>query len=704
MADINEIFAAHGLGGAVAANTGSRRQAQLQADQENELKRKQEADKIAQGTRYGGVLGYIQQNVADPLMRGAETLGQIQQNNLKASQQNPGDLLSKIGLGSHSFDGINGNQLAKDTITTGLNFTPLAGVKGATLGAKVLSGAKIGAGAGALQGAANGLGEDPVDALKSTATGAVTGGALGGALGGVAGALTRGKVVGGADVPTVNPTSPTATPTSFLKKVKTTVNRQGQQMEARSGGFATGSKISGSRDLGFGASSDIGAVLDNEGIPAGNPIARQAAAESKLADYGKQIDATLTNGNRTLSPVEKKNISEQIMGSVENAGVDDTVRKHSQELAKNFITQVKDLKDLVKFRRELDQNNISYISNPDAATAAKQQAALGARSAVSDATSEIAPDIKDLNSKYHGLSNANEYLIKGARDVNNANGGIVGRIVNSGPVQSGESITGKVLQRLSGGRKTTTLPDTGPVAPATPMPTLPESGAVGNYIKRTTIPSFATTVSEQPSAQTDQSAAPDGQAPDGQPLDGTDVSGLGQPDSQPAEDPTQGTYSQVNMMADIQRDPKNASTYMALYKELKPESAKAPKPLSAEASKQVAGAKSGLAAIATLANTLSKDPDVAKKNAVGGLLGGLGRGIAGTQQYESARQEIIDAISRSRSGAALTKSEMDNYKRALPSATDSPGAIKAKLRRFQDYFGNIVSSEQSGSPDIESLQ
>lgn len=640
-----------------------------------------------------GSLSSLVNGITQPIIRGGkavDTLGDIPRvlgYNLTHKKDIP---LSRATADIKK--NVDPTQLAKDTVSTGLTFSPLAATKGAGFLAKAAQGAKIGSLAGGAQGAVNEIGSDnPGDYLGAATKGAIAGGLTGGALGGASGVISK---VTGRGSGARNGLEPTeglkqaqgkGTPNGVLGKAKRTLATQGQQMEARSGGYETGAKVPGSKDLGFGASSDIGKVLQDEGISTGNPISRQRSAEEKLSGYGSQIDDTLNEANRPLSASEKKSISNDIKQSVEKAGVDDTVRGHAQQLVDNFNTQVKDVKDLVNFRRQLDQDNISYISNPDAATAAKQQAAINARGVVSDATGKIVPEIKDLNSKYHKLSNANEYLIKGAKNVNNASGGVIGRVANSGPVQAAESKVGRLLYKASG-----EAPDTAVAPDLTAPTTVPKPpGVVGTLIddaSRAPATGALVADAQQQEPGSDNAAPLAPLVPQDMPTDTSDNSD------------TNSMYSKANMMADIQRDPKHIDQYLALYKELNPESS-GPKPLSSTAATQVANAQSGLRAIDQLQGMLGET----NKNAIASKLGGnLGRNIAGTQDFDAAKNEIIDVISRTRSGAALSKDEINNYKRALPSFGDSPEVAQQKLDRFRQLFGSVLQSEQAGSPDIES--
>lgn len=145
---------------------------------------------------------------------------------------------------------------------------------------------------------------------------------------------------------------------------------------------------------------------------------------------------------------------------------------------------------------------------------------------------------------------------------------------------------------------------------------------------------------------------------------------------------------------------KNLDKIATLDKLFGSGSVKAQKPLSAEASKQVANAQSGLDAIDQLSSMLKKDSSLPVKDLAPGA---LGRRLTGAGEYEAAKQEIIDVLARLRTGAAISKQEEARFKAQLPQAGDSPDTVAAKLRRYETLFNRILASQQQGSPDLESL-
>lgn len=126
------------------------------------------------------------------------------------------------------------------------------------------------------------------------------------------------------------------------------------------------------------------------------------------------------------------------------------------------------------------------------------------------------------------------------------------------------------------------------------------------------------------------------------------------------------------------------------------------KPLSAEASKTLANANSGLTSLQQLAGIIERE-GVPKGTLLPGreLFGGAGANLAGTAQYDTAAKNITDVITRLRTGAAITENEEKYYKSMLPQAFDSPEVVKQKLGIFQDLFSSISNRTGSSSGSLE---
>jgi hypothetical protein len=170
---------------------------------------------------------------------------------------------------------------------------------------------------------------------------------------------------------------------------------------------------------------------------------------------------------------------------------------------------------------------------------------------------------------------------------------------------------------------------------------------------------------------------------------GADMSSAGSDQGSP--------YTQQNLMADIQRDPKNAEKYLSYYSSMqKAFASPTSKPLNATQLQQANNANSGLGDLQTIAQEIQQDPSVLIKDAIPG--GGLARRLTGTNNYEAAKQNVVDVISRLRSGAAITQDEANRYMGLLPGATDTAESAVQKLQRLSDLLSSFANP-QAAQPD-----
>lgn len=110
-------------------------------------------------------------------------------------------------------------------------------------------------------------------------------------------------------------------------------------------------------------------------------------------------------------------------------------------------------------------------------------------------------------------------------------------------------------------------------------------------------------------------------------------------------------------------------------------------------------AQSGLTAVTQARQIIGNNPDALKW----ARFGTLGRLIGGsaTQQLQEAQREMVDVITRLRTGAALNVEEQEFYSKYEPKwGTDSPDTIAFKLKRLEDFYTNI---SQAGEP-VDLLQ
>lgn len=170
------------------------------------------------------------------------------------------------------------------------------------------------------------------------------------------------------------------------------------------------------------------------------------------------------------------------------------------------------------------------------------------------------------------------------------------------------------------------------------------------------------------------------------------------------EQPQEAMYSREQAMADIQRDPKNASTYMTLYKTFGEEALakQAPKGPSAATQKQDALVYTGSNAVNNLRSMFQKDPSLIAKTGVPGRnVLGIGNRVLGLGEYEAMAQQAIDSVARLRTGAAMTPSEEVFYRRMIPQAGDNSQTVNRKLDELERYFASFQTyGEGTQSQDL----
>lgn len=183
----------------------------------------------------------------------------------------------------------------------------------------------------------------------------------------------------------------------------------------------------------------------------------------------------------------------------------------------------------------------------------------------------------------------------------------------------------------------------------------------------------------------------------GQPVDLGAGMAPGMPQDMSMQQP-QELYSQQAVMADIQRDPKNAATYLKLYETFAPKQATSN--IGKTAAAQYNLAQQGTAALNQLANLIQKNPSVVTKSAVPGkslpVVGGYVQKAAGTTQFDTLGYATVSSLLRAQSGAAVPDSEVRAYMKAyLPRAGDTPEAINTKLNTLAFAFQTVMQGGQN---------
>jgi hypothetical protein len=83
------------------------------------------------------------------------------------------------------------------------------------------------------------------------------------------------------------------------------------------------------------------------------------------------------------------------------------------------------------------------------------------------------------------------------------------------------------------------------------------------------------------------------------------------------------------------------------------------------------------------------------------LLGGLIGNAVGTNEYDAARQQVVDVIARLRTGAAISRTEEQRFLKFLPQPFDSPAVREQKLGYLERQFQRVAERNPQAGTDIE---
>lgn len=508
---------------------------------------------------------------------------------------------------------------------------------------------------------------------------------------------------------------------SFMKNLTT----QGQQAQGRVAGVSAGSKVAG-KELVPQDTEKMLQTLKNEGVQTGNANNTLRDVVDKQKSYGQQIADHFKTHDAPLNTEDTKTIANNYITGLKTS--DPAILKQAQIIADDLQKNVKSTKSLWEFRKTLDKR-IPDTKFGDEATTAKVSALKDARQYITDELGSI-PGAKN----YHDLAEIKPFISAEAKRLNNPSGGIIGRLAASGPVQKAENIAGKVSEKI--GKAGTKEPPL-KIAAGSPPPINPSPGevlkasapqAVDTMSAEATNPSFLQKIvgtAANPIANPGQTAgaivkqeagrgfgipaAVTNQAQGQQQQSTADINtadtllntSANNPDT--SNDPFAPENVQANVQAILQQGgkQKDVADYLSnveAYQKLTTPSTKA---LNATQQQQANNANSALQDIQSLSEMLAKDPSLALKSALPG--GSITQRLAGTTDYEAARNNIVDVISRLRSGAAISASEEKLYKSLLPSAGDTQESANSKLQRLTNLFYGFANPNESSGSDVTDL-
>lgn len=639
----------------------------------------------AQAASHGGFLSRMASSIEQPF----KTFG-------KALFNAPAAINREIhnkpitDIQQHTFGTTDSGQIAKDIIGS---TAQLGGMAVMPAGEGSLARIIAGARGGGLIGAGSSL-QNNQDILKGTVGGAIGGGATAGLLpiaakgiaGGSRAALT-GKV--GSDVTGV---SSEATPT-LGNKIGNALVKKGEEEKANLGGFAVGQRVGGTK-LGTAASQRIQQTLNEQGITGLTAKEGQAQIEQKLSSLGQAREGLFNAHNSPLVAADKTTLSKAVADNLgrEAGGTTPTVQQSAATFLKEAINQ-KDLQGLAKYRTSLDNNIKNWNRNPASAEPGNQVAADAVRGAITNMLHEKVPGLQAVDSPYHDLSQANEALKNAAgrtANLSTAGTGFWSRILGG---ETAEKIKGATAAgvtkagKLAGGVSESAQAK----APSMEQSLIQnEANKQSSILSRLGVPAQAAARLGVAGA----AANPNQPAPNGS----DQIKNLIGPNtSQPPAAPA-SLYPEQNMLYDIERDPKSASTYEALYKLLNNDST------TTQQKTQNTAAQNVLSSLPILAQTLQQ-----AGGARSGIVGGIenlatkahliqGPTAASIADITTQRNLLAAEIAKAVTGSTVRSPEIINmYAEQLPSVSDTPAEAQKKIESLTGYINQIISNTQGNS-------
>lgn len=213
---------------------------------------------------------------------------------------------------------------------------------------------------------------------------------------------------------------------------------QGQSAQGRVAGISPGTKI-GNTELTPQDQAQMLNTLKTEGINTNNANLGLRDVQNKLNTYGKQISDHFTANNTPLNPADTKTIAANYLNSLKTT--DPGVLKQAGVLADDLEKNVNDTKSLWEYRKTLDDKIPDSKQGSTLAVSNKIEAVKGMRQYIAGQLGDI-PGAQ----QYHDLSNLKPFVSAEAKRLNNPGGGIIGRVLASGPIQAAESTAGKVTE------------------------------------------------------------------------------------------------------------------------------------------------------------------------------------------------------------------------------------------------------------------
>lgn len=488
------------------------------------------------------------------------------------------------------------------------------------------------------------------------------------------------------------------------------IGKAGQNLEAKLGSFAPGQKISG-RQLDVADTNKIIKTLSDENIGGLGARDRAEQVESKLNSLGKIHNQLTTINNADLSEEEKLALASEVQDRLTNpnndkyaaGGASSTVQKYANSYL-DAINKSKDLSALGRLKTGLDSNEIKYGGSIDSAQSAKNIAARTTRGVINDFMNSKVPGLDTINNRMSNLYEAKGALLNAAAKTANLTTGaegLWGRILSGETAEKSKAVAAKALKKAGG----SPVVATENIIKSTP-------GIKEQIAGRTIAPLLgapiktATKVGTQIGGRGIGSLLLNPQSPEDNTqsniLPNTSLTQNLPATSDSSSEQTTGPYPEENMLYDIERDPKNASTYEALYKLLNTNSQ------SVQQQNDVDNSTNALSALQIYAQNLQQ-------------AGGAKSGILGTLENLGVRAKVIQGptagaitalrgfkaelaaqLAKTVTGSRPNQQQIDYYMDALPDVSDTPAAAQQKISNLESILNARIKNASNQSQDASS--
>lgn len=455
------------------------------------------------------------------------------------------------------------------------------------------------------------------------------------------------------------------------------ISRAGASLRGGARGVDVGAKVAGTR-IGPEQVGNVNNFLEKTvKIGRGSAAKQLEKLEPFIKNQSDSLSQAITKSNRPLTDADKKSILDAFQNNFSSSIIGPTTRQ--QGIADDLLTRVNqatDIRSLDDLRKIVD-DNINFARNAASPEPAAEQVYKAFRRILTDDVANKVGAAKSLKTNLANAFEAQDLLLNKAAKPSGTS--IAGTNVPGRVGQSLQSNSGSLVGGI--GRA---LESRGPLATGARV-------VAGSSIANASSPQQSKPAGLEEALMQSQDPVLSGD------LMGLDSQMLGMGTQE------QSPYSREALQYDIQRDPENADNYLAYYQQLQevyaiPEE----KPLSAEASKTVGTANSGLSSLAQLESIQNQGGVPLGTTVPGrGLFGGLGQSLLGTTEFDAVADNVADAMVRLRTGAAATKEELALYRRLLPQAFDSPEDAALKIAQVRDYFNSISSRTGVAGNDLQ---